>query len=142
MHGRFQISLKWFFGFTLLVAALLRWSPTIWGIPPIHIRQTVMGRVTSAKDDFNDPLTQGEFEFALWYRQKDGSILDQIKDLKSVNISLDEMVVEPPRKIPLFDSEMELRRYFYICDAGCILKDGTQRRLKMRIEKNHFRRLD
>jgi hypothetical protein len=142
MHGRCQVSLKWFFGFTLLVAALLRWSPTIWGTPPIQLRAVMMGRMTSGNDESYDPLTHYELEHALSGKGKDGSILDQIKSLKSVDISLDETVIEPPRKVPLFDSEMELRRYFYICDAACILKDGTQRRLKMRIENNHFHRLD
>ncbi len=142
MNGRFQISLRWFFVFTFLVAAFLRWYPTIWPTPPIQIRQPVMGRLTSVNDDFDDPLTQSEFEYALLDRKHGDAILDQIKTLKSVTISLAETVVEPPRMIPLFESEMELRRCFYICDTTCVMKDGTQRRLKIRMEKNHFHSLD
>jgi hypothetical protein len=68
-NGRFQISLKWFFGLTLLVVARLALYPMIWRDPPIQFRGVVIGRLTSANDDFDNSLTRSEFEFALTGRE-------------------------------------------------------------------------
>lgn len=141
MNGRFQISLRCFFVVTVLFVAPLRWCQTNMESPPIQLRQRVMGRVTSPNNEEEEPLTLDEAAHVFSARIKDSSRLDPFTSVEPVKISFDETIIEPPRVVPLFECEMELRRSFYICDAICTMKDGSEQRVKFRIEKNHFHSL-
>ena len=122
MNRSFRISLGPFLILALLACVLVSLVAHRILNRPIEIRQTVLGRVTSTANDFDNSLTLSELKW-------------------SAQITLHETTTEPPREIPLLGSA-KLVKNIYLCRVAAIRKDGEPTYMNLRVEKNHFHLLE
>jgi hypothetical protein len=131
------ISLRCFTLFVLVLGCAAGLILSHYVNAPNDLNQPILGPITSGMPRLTQPLTSEELASALARHKSDGSIIDQIVKLKSADITPTEKSVEPSRNVPLI-GQAELHRYFFICDTVCKLRDGSEQRIKIRTEKNHF----
>ena len=136
MNG-LTISLKHFCLMVLTIGGAIGLFLSQYVNAPIELHGSVIGAVTSGKTQTTEMLSSDELAVLLERHQPDGSIIDQIVELKTAEIRLSEEKVEPSRFVPLI-GQAELHRVYFVCDIVCKLRDGAEHRVKIKAEKNHF----
>ena len=141
MHGCSRISLRCFLAIILIAGTSIGLFLSYLINRPIDLNQNAIGYITSPAEQYDNSLTYVEFVRAFKRRQNDGSVLDSVQHIVSAEISLIESSVDPPRDIPRLGFA-ETHRDFYLCKATCVLKDGDNKKLNIKMEKNHFHLVD